>query len=591
MSSNYGSFIDEAFIDPIRSVLIVDDDYPTIDEVLLGAEKTDKKKVTENPKNWLKNPQAVKKVIDEFRGQKLPYILDIHDANNLSANKELEGVEHLHQTDLLILDFELDRTKRSDGTLSLQIARKVMSNSHYNLVVVHTTDSLENVFPKFLMGLLSQSLKPLSNPDEISRDEALESIGRDDDAVAGLDFEEELKKVFGYNQYFEYWKNVNILRSVKTGKAPFSDAKSLFERFKIEKRFWNILSKHALLEFEKDKSNSMNPDDCGVTAFSSVKPMWIRSDKAFIAFAHKPDGDKLLNSLRVALTDWNPKPSRLFLTKLMAEIDEHGVEVQKHALDDNYSSAIWYHQMLEAGEDELETCVSETIQRHADEMMRNILPGINKFANELVDADKRKTKSGNFEVVQEHYEVDLSDADQIKKSKLRHNALVCSQKPIGWHLQTGHIFEMAGDKWICVSPACDTVPGQISKIQIKIQGERLRFTAVKLHKVKSRIPNDVQSNRYIFLLEEDDVQVYGFAADATASPEWATLFAERKGKFDDSDDKTFLVSRFEQNPEMDILEAKTYNTKVIAQLRYEYALNLVQKLGVSLSRVGLDFSR
>ena len=29
-----GGFIDEAFIDPIRSVLIVDDDYPTYDEIL-----------------------------------------------------------------------------------------------------------------------------------------------------------------------------------------------------------------------------------------------------------------------------------------------------------------------------------------------------------------------------------------------------------------------------------------------------------------------------------------------------------------------------------------------------------------------------
>ena len=30
-------------------------------------------------------------------------------------------------------------------------------------------------------------------------------------------------------------------------------------------------------------------------------------------------------------------------------------------------------------------------------------------------------------------------------------------------------------------------------------------------------------------------------------------------------------------------------SQVIAQLRYEYALNLLQKLGVSMTRIGLDF--
>jgi len=29
---------------------------------------------------------------------------------------------------------------------------------------------------------------------------------------------------------------------------------------------------------------------------------------------------------------------------------------------------------------------------------------------------------------------------------------------------------------------------------------------------------------------------------------------------------------------------------IVAQLRYEYALNLIQKLGVEFTRIGLDFS-
>ena len=34
---------------------------------------------------------------------------------------------------------------------------------------------------------------------------------------------------------------------------------------------------------------------------------------------------------------------------------------------------------------------------------------------------------------------------------------------------------------------------------------------------------------------------------------------------------------------------KPYSARVVAQLRYEYALNLVQRLGGTLTRIGLDY--
>jgi hypothetical protein len=37
------------------------------------------------------------------------------------------------------------------------------------------------------------------------------------------------------------------------------------------------------------------------------------------------------------------------------------------------------------------------------------------------------------------------------------------------------------------------------------------------------------------------------------------------------------------------LVMRKYQAQVVAQLRYEYALNLMQRLGTSMTRVGLDF--
>ena len=50
-------------------------------------------------------------------------------------------VNHLHQSDLLILDYQLDKSKSGDGTLAIQILRDLISNEHFNLVIVYTNEA------------------------------------------------------------------------------------------------------------------------------------------------------------------------------------------------------------------------------------------------------------------------------------------------------------------------------------------------------------------------------------------------------------------------------------------------------------------
>ncbi|CAO4172862.1 hypothetical protein CFFPNG_02060 [Methylorubrum aminovorans] len=37
------------------------------------------------------------------------------------------------------------------------------------------------------------------------------------------------------------------------------------------------------------------------------------------------------------------------------------------------------------------------------------------------------------------------------------------------------------------------------------------------------------------------------------------------------------------------LKIKSIDAKIVGHLRYEYALNLIQKLGIEFTRIGLDF--
>ena len=64
------------------------------------------------------------------------------------------------------------------------------------------------------------------------------------------------------------------------------------------------------------------------------------------------------------------------------------------------------------------------------------------------------------------------------------------------------------------------------------------------------------------------------------------MFAINQGIFTGYDKNISLRRIDSQQEQLVVLET---SAQVVAHLRYEYALNLLQRLAVSLSRVGLDF--
>lgn len=588
MDEYYQKCIEQAFIDPIRSVVIVDDDYPTAMEVLDARLGEIAGNAVKSQKSWITKPQPVKDVISEFRDGSRPFILDIHDAQTMTEDDEIEGAAHLHQTDLLILDYELDKDKAGDFSRSLKVAKRLMSNAHFNLIIVNTDNSLDVVFRNFLLGLLFPSCSPLSGEEEANVEAAYVQMEN------GENFEIQLGEAFGFSQYVGVWKDTkSAMRDLMRGAGPFAQAKVLFEAVKLERRYWKTLARSALVTYQSGcvKNGLMSEEDLNVESFSNEPEIkWIRSDKAFITFSHKPDGKPLLKCLQSALEDWKPKPSRLVLTKMLAEIDEHGVEMQGKALQDDYSSALWYEGILKAGDNQRKSKVDETVQRHVDGMLVRLIPEVQKFASDFANSEN-ECETENAVLVQAHYGIDLADDKERKHAQLSHNAVVCSQEKHGWHILTGHIFELDGSLWVCVSPACDTGPEQ----NRTVKANRLRFNAIRLQKpMKDKLPDNVQSNGHIFLRSDDSVNVYPVSSAPNAMPELEVFYAENKGIF--HGDMEVAVLRAEEiQPEPEDNETKVFalskhDVQIVAHLRYEYALNLIHRLGSAQTRVGLDFS-
>ena len=584
---HYATFIEEAFIDPIRSVLIVDDDYPTYDEILTTASRPGDTAPCHRDKAWRKQPDRIAKLIATFRQRPRPLLVDIHDGANVSAKKEVTTATHLHQCDLLVLDYELDRSKPRDGTRAIDILRALMSNNHFNLVVIYTNEDLDLVYDAVRWGLISPSGDLLS---EAKVEEAKALIDDGEDSFE--DFERQLRDSGGSAQYFHSRQNhKSFLGTMAKAQQPYT-----LYRDQTDKVNWSQAQRELVLHYllkEVELANGVSAD--AQFRFTNLEwsargLKWIKSDSAFVALSKKTENaDDLLSDLQKALVNWNPRPSRLFLTKLRAEIDEFGIAAQGRALRNHHALAYWYHRLLvNSSDDDRRWRITESISRQSSELLKGIQPGVENFASRLIQAE---IASGEPLVIsKDHFGIDLNNKEQRVSAILEHNAFVCSMEPVGWHLTTGHVFSMVDEHWICLSPACDLVPSQMPPWQVKRFGKRLPFVGIRLYKINAKnVPEDIHTNRYLYIRLGDTVTCFSFnePTNIQSTPRWQVLFAENQGKFIGRNFQ-FKVASIGQGKTR--LVSETLQAQVVGQLRYEYALNLIQKLGVSLTRVGLDFS-
>ena len=589
---HYRKFIEEAFVTPIRSVLIVDDDYPTYAEIL-GARHG---RGTTRDKTWHTElgSERIERIIRRFRERTPPLLVDIHDGADISIGDDVVVAEHLHQSDLLVLDYQLEKDGQDGGMRAIEILRRLISNAHFNLVIIYTQEEIDFVFDEVRWGLINPSPGRLTE-DEINDCKQLLEEGEDNHEG----FSGRISKCIGSAQYFYSrlpQNETTYLRKMAKGEEPYSEFKS-----ECDKAGWDGAQKRRVLQYflekiERDrgvKTGYLSDTDGLLWSESEIR--WIESDSVFVAFSRKTDDDDLLSELQDALNDWNPRPSRLLLTKLRAEMDEHGIPAQGQALSSHHALAYWYDRLLRAdNEPERRWRIAESVSRHSDRLISGILPGVEDFAARLIEAEREASGDDIARVSREHFDVDLTQDEPRTQAALEHNAFVCSMEPKGWHLTTGHVFSISDDcddvYWLCLSPACDMVPSQISRWSSGVFGEqRLRFIAVKLLSTSdATVLKHIHSNRFVTLQFDGEVKGFSFndPSGDDSAPHWQVFYAENRGEFT-GDDFRFQVSRIEK--EKTQLISKQHEAIVVSQLRYEYALNLIQKLGVSLTRIGLDF--
>ncbi|WP_131671091.1 response regulator receiver domain [Pseudomonas parakoreensis] len=621
----FNDLVREAFIKPLRSVLIVDDQYPTWEEIfnsrITGDKHSSGIEAKSSRKTWVNSAVAgeVYGLINEFRTQKPGFIIDIHDGVSENPTSESAGNEtprelanHLHQSDLLILDYNLEGAEAGlGGDMARQILASVLDNRHFNLVVIHTSEDLETTMHQCLISLMNSISSSFSEECTVALDKLDDLISEKED-FGDFDRGEILEKI-DMASYLELRRSEQDFKSA-LGKfmqsaAPFIELSEWAKALELDQKAKKCFFYWAIRAFEKKYQNDFTKKPpVGLVWKISEESRWLRAARGFVCFVKKGP-ENLLAVLENAIVDWKPTPSRLLSAKYRDEVSQMGVEIEDQSLKQTHAFAKFYDLILNSGGSDLPVEQVNIIRRHKlknhvsrqSEMLSFMVEeSIANFGQKIYDVDK----SAGF-VFKTHYGVDLDNENDKRTAISQYNRYICclpsrtedSNSASFDQLDSGHVFKLDETWWVCATPACDLQPGQ-STIAFKSGNDAsLRpFTAIRLHAVTNLAEltdRHINSGSYCYVEFGGKILGLGLKSPkedsnnpAIQKVEWRAFIAQRGGVIESG-----RLNLLELQLELDGLKIKsdTKEVQVVAKLRYEYALNYIQRIGTSVSRIGLGY--
>lgn len=580
LSVHYDEFIKRAYIDPIRTVIVVDDEFPSLDGLI--------EKELKGARPWAgleDDAKRVREILSFCRTKQRPWLVDVHDGREVSIAGEEKIAPYLHHSDLMILDYHL-AGDAGTGDHAIKILRDLASNDHFNMVIVYTkgeNGSIESVFRQIAVGLTYVDLnlwlegRPRSMVDEVIAELEVEDpdiVDRLLDLVSNQTYLS-VRREGNARALIELpdWAAIRELLGQHAQAATINEA--LWSRWLIAKKQERI-------------AGQLSPTDLGKVASDWNNDFnWLRTDSLFVTVVSKTHHPhELPDKLLTAIRNWCPSPHQLLMAKMRAQMDERGVLAESGVLRDKFLQAGWTQQLFDGAAADKKQTLKNTVDRHWEALGDNLRADIDLFAGELA---AHLEALGRDEVFKKFVRIDWTENETSILKRLNTYANLKTTFEHS-HLMTGHLLKFEnGELWACLSPACDLIPGQKQGGWFGRLGDHMPFMAVLLHKVGDDVALPLANqNIFIFRTGDDDEGCYSFCPGGKiqSNPHWEQMFAANGGRFSDSEG-TISVGRLAQGAKE--IEFQSSTAHIIGQLRYEYALNLLQRLGTNFSRVGLDF--
>lgn len=387
-------------------------------------------------------------------------------------------------------------------------------------------------------------------------------------------------------------------------KAPFSKIAQLSKDLKLNGRSLRNLFLWAIREYERKKFRHQTVDErLGIIKWqSNGDRIWLRSARGFVAFTKKNTSD-LLGELQVAIEDWQPTPSRLISAKYRDELTGAGVIAEDRTLSKKHAFAYFYKDLKSPGNPGLSAAEAsrlrmEKLKAHvagkSEALTTHIEDAVIEFAEKICEIEEKT--GANFGA---HYGVVLTDENELKKAQAHYNSYVSTLplKNTEEQLDSGHVFKLDGAWWVCATPACDLQPGQNTTAFTGASTNLRPFTALRLENAGddySKITNDhINSGLFCFVeTKKSHVECLGLQKVDETNPfqngkvTWRTFVAEENGLISEGKLKITVPKLSDEGMKFETPK----EANVVAKLRYEYALNYIQKVGASVTRIGLGYA-
>lgn len=547
--------LEEAFIKPIRFAMLLDDQFPVYKDFSgKGGSNYDYERATSlfnlcRDRGWLCDVDNRAKIAESFENDK-----------------------HLHQSDLLILDFHLDQSNSSDPSEALRILQKLSRSHHFNLVLVYTSEEPKSVIRDIAYCLGAGGLrKELADQGNAALGDLSEETIYD------------LKSGINSTILSKFLSNASFMDDAK-------EIRSALENAKVPPRLHLPVLSELCKEYFNDRVATdvvtSRPNDAKVLGdFSdSTEVKWLVCENVFVAVANKATTEpaNILETLKTGLLAWNPTVLQIMMIHARSALEKVGNLSDPAVLSDPARQAGWLLPILLAKN-------SEEKSQEITELYRRLFNRlINAVAPSMANLSERLVNRGDIPPIEASKLLAQSSALTDKDVYHALNEHLCSEEHTEGWMSTGLIFQDNTSKefWLCSTPACDLVPGRKNG---RALDPWLPISAVRLSPIKSdaAIVENLQSaeiGNHIFVRDGGKPIVLEVLEPNSRQMVIETLLVKDEGLITDS-----RFSGCRSEIVAGIPTWKDRNFSVIGQLRTAYADRLLAFSGNQRARIGVDF--
>lgn len=588
MSVDYKAAVEKTFVKSLKSVFLVDDSFPTYDDMFKGED------AIKGFAEW----ERARKLYSAFR--------DTHhlpcDIENSFKQGDLEMVDRLRKCDLIVIDYHLDPGS-IDNSKSIEILRRLADSPHFNTVIVYTSAELQDVWRD-----IAVNLRPDLRADYLLKDDDKETVWWLENDIKNFK-EPDIDAI----PQFVRGGFAGVARDVRTaictevsekggkGKGNVGKMAEIFFRAFLDKRRPATIKKY-------DEEDSQGPRTLQ-GKFGKGKPHWLQSRGCFIAIVKKTeDKDEvgaLMGGLNEALLDWKPNFLQILVSEIQNSLELDSVATDPKVFSDANRQVGLSHYLMEqlSADEDPESAVESVVDRIVETMRHRIAADfeMRKFATGVL-ADVMKTLGGRIKVgpklatseklanasVLAHVDVP-ADANGVISFL---NAFLSTEGFAKSRITTGTVFAKDGQYWMVATPACDLTSRAPTDRQawMKTIHPTRALLAIRLEKEDPALAlTEATQGRHAFVVHNGETLSLAVLDRTTSSPDAEMFFVLDAGKVTHSGDKLVFRAARVGLSDAAVRLGEDAEYVVVGQLRPNYASRVLQMTGAHLSRIGVDF--